>query len=97
MRIVILCGGVVALIGTAALAGEDVSANRAVDKSQKIVCKVEKSVGTMISERTCKTRAEWDQIAQDAKLDMDQRQLPVQYKDPPGQSLPVGYGGNPHF
>lgn len=43
------------------------------DPSQKVICKTDREVGSMISTRECHTRAEWDQMANDSKNTLDDR------------------------
>jgi len=63
-----------------ALAGEKVE-----DPSQKMVCKTERFVGSNISSRICKTRAEWDLARKQAKELLDlKRGLRVDKPKPGG-------------
>lgn len=70
-----------ALAITPAIAA-DKSDQKQADPNQRIICKVDKSVGTMISGRICHTRAEWDQIAHDAKEDFQDRIKPAFIRKP---------------
>jgi hypothetical protein len=49
-------------------------AGKAEDPDQKIVCKSERFVGSKISQRICKTRAEWDFARRQAQELLDERQ-----------------------
>lgn len=44
---------------------------------RKIVCKTDDFVGSLIPRRICKTRAEWEERAYQAKNALDRRRLPV--------------------
>lgn len=62
------------------LAGEKVE-----DPSQKMVCKTERFVGSNISTRICKTRAEWDLAKKQAQELLDlKRGLRVDKPKPGG-------------
>lgn len=65
------------LIATSASAAADPppAAKKPVDPQQKIVCKTEDFVGSMIPRRICKTKADWDEGAIDAKAALDQGRL----------------------
>jgi len=56
------------------------------DPSQQIICKDDTYVGSHISDRVCKTRAEWDEAAKQSQQYLDRaRVLPF--------SPPKGKGG----
>ena len=56
------------------------------DPGQKVVCKTEEFVGSMIPRRICKTRAEWEAGEFDAKQALDRQRT----GDPRVQPLPGG-------
>jgi hypothetical protein len=62
------------LVSSAALADKK---DQKKDDSQKVVCKTEQFVGSMIPRRICKTKAQWEQGEYDAQRALDQRRLPV--------------------
>lgn len=68
---------IVGLIGTNAGAAVDPppAAKKPIDPQQKIVCKTEDFVGSIIPRRICKTKADWDEGAIDAKAALDQQRL----------------------
>ena len=45
------------------------------DPQQRIVCITEQTVGSIIPRRICKTKADWEQGAIDAKAALDQKRL----------------------
>jgi hypothetical protein len=59
MRVSIAVAIAVLISSGPALAG-DKDSEKTQDPSQKIVCKSERFVGSNISTRICKTKAEWD-------------------------------------
>ena len=69
-----------AICGSAAVAADPAPAPKE-DPSKKIVCKTERFVGSRISNRICKTRAEWEQGKADAKDALD-RSLRGPGRDP---------------
>lgn len=72
MRLMVLIASA-ALISTSALATDPPNQiKKAVDPGQKIVCKTEEFVGSIIPRRICKTKADWVQGAIDAKAALDQ-------------------------
>ena len=77
MRALLAIVGTVALITTNASAAVDPPpvAKKPIDPQQKIVCKTEDFVGSLIPRRICKTKADWDEGAIDAKAALDQQRL----------------------
>ena len=51
------------------------AAKKSVDPQQKVICKTEDFVGSLIPRRICKTKADWEQGAIDAKAALDQKRL----------------------
>ena len=76
------------LIMAAFLSAPAIAADPPKDKKadpDKIVCKVDRSVGTMISDRICKKRSQWDEEKFQARKLMDDRnQLGQQTQRPSG-------------
>lgn len=77
MRILLGLVASVALIATSASAADDSqpAAKKPVDPQQKVICKTEEFVGSIIPRRICKTKADWEQGAIDAKAALDQKRL----------------------
>lgn len=77
MRTLLGFVAVVALIATNASAGADPppAEKKPIDPQQKIICKTEDFVGSLIPRRICKTRSDWDEGAIDAKAALDQQRL----------------------
>ena len=78
------------LIMAAFLSAPAIAADPPKDKKSdpdKIICKVDRSVGTMISERICKKRSQWDEEKFQAREMMDDRNRVGQ------QQRPAGGGG----
>ncbi len=91
MRACLALAAAAALISNSAYA--DPAANPAPakpakkDDSQKIVCKTEDFVGSIIPRRICKTKADWEQGAYDAKDALSKANLranPVDLAGRPG-------------
>lgn len=78
MRISLGLVAAFAVMATHASAADDSqpAAKKPVDPQQKIICKTEDFVGSLIPRRVCKTKADWEQGAIDAKAALDQRRLP---------------------
>ena len=82
-----LCFG---LTMVATLSGAAIAADTQKEKKgdpDKIVCKVDRSTGSMISDRICKKRSEWDEEKYQARDFMDDRNRVGQ------QPRPAGPGG----
>ena len=60
------------------------------DDSQKVICKTEEFVGSLIPRRICKTKADWEQGETDAKRALDNRKMGV---DPVSLGKPANGGG----
>lgn len=74
MRIVLGLAALVIAFSPVAAADNPVQpASQKPDPSQKVICKTDREIGSMISSRECHTRAEWDQMANDAKESLDSR------------------------
>lgn len=84
MRIVSILGASAVLLSSTAFAGKP---DQKKDDSQKIVCKTDEFVGSMIPRRICKTRAEWEEGAVDAQRAMDERRMGVDPKFVAGPSV----------
>jgi hypothetical protein len=64
------------LLMIAFLSGPAIAGDQTKDKKgnpEKVVCKADKSTGSAISERICKTRAQWDEEKFQAREIMDDR------------------------
>ena len=82
-----LCTG---LLMAAFLSAPAIASDPPKDKKgdpDKLICKVDKSTGSAISERICKTRAQWDEERFQAREIMDDRGRVGQ------QQRPAGGGG----
>jgi len=66
MRYLILCA-TLAILSTAAAAADKPDPNKPVNPGDKIICKSEMFVGSMIPKRVCMTRSQWERGAEDAK------------------------------
>ncbi len=66
-----------ALMATNASAAADPppAEKKPIDSQQKMICKTEDFVGSLIPRRICKTKADWDQGAIDARAALDQKRL----------------------
>jgi hypothetical protein len=73
MRNSAISAGAIAAMLIASPAFADDTAPPKKDKSQQIVCKTDQYVGSHISQRICKTRAEWDEAAKQSQQFLDQR------------------------
>jgi hypothetical protein len=86
MRIMLVLAGAAVLISVAAIAEKPESAKK--DDSQKIICKTEEYVGSLIPKRVCMTRADWEkqrQMEKDAIQGSDlYRQRAFSPPPPPG-------------
>jgi hypothetical protein len=76
-----------ALIATGAAADPKDQKNAKKDDSQKIICKSEEFVGSMIPRRICMTKAKWDEGEFDAQRALDQKRLGVDPKMIAGPSV----------
>ena len=74
MRYVMLCA-IAALASSAALAGEKPDQNKSIDPKLKVVCRTDDVVGSKIPKRICKTKADWEQEAIDARAALDDRSM----------------------
>ncbi|HJR82492.1 MAG TPA: hypothetical protein VJ775_01055 [Sphingomicrobium sp.] len=74
-----------ASLSTPAIAGDSSKDKKA--GHEKVVCKVDRSTGSHISDRICKTRSEWDEEKARAREVLDDRGRVGQ------QSAPAGGGG----
>lgn len=87
MRIMLVLAAAGVLVSSAAIADNAAPAAPAApakkDNSQKIICKTEEIVGSMIPKRVCMTRAEWDKMAQADKDAIDPQALSRARMEPP--------------
>lgn len=83
---------VCAVIASAAAAAAENSSPKA-DSSQRIMCRTAREIGSMISHRECHTRAEWDQMAADAKESLDNRPRRWADPSPDGPDIITGRAG----
>jgi hypothetical protein len=77
MRILLAIGAVGLFISGPALAENGKNSDTRKASPDKIVCKTEEFVGSMIPRRICMKRSDWDQGAVAAKDALDRRRLPV--------------------
>lgn len=57
-------------------------------KREKLVCRSQRPVGSRISERVCKTAAEWDALANDTRQGLDRLNGRNNRAEPP--KVPIG-------
>ena len=79
---------VLAMLSAPAFA-EDSAEKPKVNDGDKVICKVDKSTGSAISERICKTRSVWQAERDNAKKYLDESR----YKDFDASKLPARPGG----
>ena len=80
---------VLGLLSTPAFAQEESSEKKKVNDGDKIICKVDKTTGSAISERICKTRSVWQAERDNAKKYLDESR----YKDFDASKVPARPGG----
>jgi hypothetical protein len=83
MRVSIAVAIAVLISSGPALAG-DKDSEKTQDPSQKIVCKSERFVGSNLSTRICKTRAEWDLAKKESQELLDRRDGEMRAPKPHG-------------
>lgn len=66
MRVAV-AGSILAVSALLATPAVGAAEKQAKDPGQKLICKVDRDVGSNISERVCKTRAEWDEMRGNAQ------------------------------
>lgn len=74
MRLILFLAAAVVASGVVAAQNPNLTPNAKADPSQKIVCKTERLVGSMIEKRICRTQDEWDAIESGAKQSVEDRQ-----------------------
>jgi len=60
-----------AAISGPALASDNPSGAADPAKSEKKICKNEAKTGSIMPKRVCRTKAEWDQLSEQGKADLD--------------------------
>ena len=80
---------VLCLLSAPAAASEDPNEKQKADDGDKVICKVDKSTGSAISERICKKRSAWQAERDNAKKYLDESR----YRDFDSSKLPARPSG----
>ena len=80
---------VLGLLSVPAVAADGASDKSKVDDGDKIVCKVDKTTGSAISERTCKKRSAWQAERDNARKYLDESR----FKNFDQSKMPARPGG----
>ncbi len=89
MRKLQLAALVLGLLSAPAIASEKSKEKQKADDGDKVICKVDKTTGSAISERICKKRSVWQAERDNAKKYLDESR----YKDFNSSKLPARPGG----
>lgn len=60
-----------ALFIAATSAGDDAAASSTTQVQEKKICRREVATGSVMAKMTCRTKAEWSQLAEQARKDLD--------------------------
>lgn len=73
MRKLLFGFAAIAVLSVPAFAADTASETTKAKDPEKIVCKVDRTTGSSISERICKKRSEWDNDKEEARKVLDDR------------------------
>lgn len=85
-----IAGAVALLTATAAFAQNSSQSQASADPAEKKICKTERMTGSLTrSTRTCLTKAQWDQVAEETRRHVDQ----LDRNASENRQAPAGAGG----